>query len=80
MFFIVTILVTSVAILLDLKGKLCLEHIVLRIVGIHFRCREAVSAYLTDTDPDAILSIGADMRKIQACFSILKVSISCTIL
>lgn len=36
------------------------------------RCREAVSAYLTDTDPDAILSIGADMRKIQACFSILK--------
>nr|XP_022332099.1 kinesin-like protein KIF6 [Crassostrea virginica] len=36
------------------------------------RCREAVSAYITDTDPDAILSIGADMRKIQACFSILK--------
>ncbi|XP_061173877.1 kinesin-like protein KIF6 [Saccostrea echinata] len=36
------------------------------------RCREAVSAYVTDTDPDAILSIGADMRKIQACFSILK--------
>ncbi|XP_069118141.1 kinesin-like protein KIF6 [Argopecten irradians] len=36
------------------------------------RCQEAVEQYLEDTDPDGILSIGADMRKIQTCFRILK--------
>ncbi|KAK3093383.1 hypothetical protein FSP39_014832 [Pinctada imbricata] len=34
--------------------------------------KEAVAAYIADSDPEAILSIGADMRKIQACFAILK--------
>ncbi|XP_033735819.1 kinesin-like protein KIF6 [Pecten maximus] len=36
------------------------------------RCQKAVEQYLEDTDPDVILSIGADMRKIQTCFRILK--------
>ena len=29
--------------------------------------------YIEDTDPDCILDVGADMRKIQMCFSLLKV-------
>ncbi|KAL3874319.1 hypothetical protein ACJMK2_037350 [Sinanodonta woodiana] len=36
------------------------------------RCHVAVTAYLEDSDPDAIISVGADMRKIHACFSIMK--------
>ncbi|XP_067680992.1 kinesin-like protein KIF6 [Haliotis asinina] len=36
------------------------------------RCEEAVNAYLEDTDPDSIISVGADMRKIHTCFNLLK--------
>ncbi|KAJ8308330.1 hypothetical protein KUTeg_013204 [Tegillarca granosa] len=36
------------------------------------KCEEAVSNFLADTDIDSTLSVGADMRKIQACFQILK--------
>jgi len=41
------------------------------------RCEELVSSYLNDNDPDAVLSVGSDMRKIQYCFSLLKVSACC---
>ena len=37
------------------------------------RCEELVSSYLSDNDPDAVLAVGADMRKIQYCFLLLKV-------
>ena len=40
-----------------------------------FRCKEEVQRYLEDTDPDCIINIGADMRKIQECFRLFKVSI-----
>ncbi|XP_041668171.1 kinesin-like protein KIF6 [Cheilinus undulatus] len=33
---------------------------------------ELVRAFLDDPDPDVTLSLGADMRKIQHCFSLLK--------
>ncbi|XP_041351930.1 kinesin-like protein KIF6 [Gigantopelta aegis] len=36
------------------------------------RCEESVKVFVDDTDTDAVLSVGADMRKIQACFKILK--------
>ncbi|XP_076026680.1 kinesin-like protein KIF6 [Genypterus blacodes] len=36
---------------------------------------ELVKAYLEDPDPEATLSLGADMRKIQLCFSLLKARI-----
>ncbi|XP_052275630.1 kinesin-like protein KIF6 isoform X2 [Dreissena polymorpha] len=36
------------------------------------RCEAAVKAYLADTDPEAIISVGGDMRKIHTCFSIMK--------
>jgi len=38
------------------------------------RCEELVSTYLSDNDPDAELAVGADMRKIQCCFALLKVT------
>ena len=38
------------------------------------RCNEVVEVYIQDTDPDSLLNIGADMRKIQMCYKILKVS------
>jgi len=41
------------------------------------RCEELVNSYLTDNDPDAVLAVGSDMRKIQCCFSLLKVSACC---
>lgn len=31
-------------------------------------------SFIQDADPDAILSVGADMRKINLCFMLLKVS------
>uniref|UniRef100_A0A8C9YPQ8 Kinesin family member 6 n=1 Tax=Sander lucioperca TaxID=283035 RepID=A0A8C9YPQ8_SANLU len=34
---------------------------------------ELVKAFLNDSDPDVTLSLGPDMRKIQFCFSLLKV-------
>ena len=40
------------------------------------RCNAAIDAYLEDNDPEAILDIGADMRKIQMCYRILKVGVS----
>ncbi|KAK6182753.1 hypothetical protein SNE40_010365 [Patella caerulea] len=40
------------------------------------RCEEAISNYINDSDPEAILCVGADMRKIHTCFKILKRHIS----
>jgi len=40
------------------------------------RCEELVNGYLSDNDPDAVLAVGADMRKIQYCFLLLKVTLS----
>ena len=37
------------------------------------RLRELVEAFVQDADPEAVLNVGADMRKINACFGILKV-------
>uniref|UniRef100_A0A3P8RYJ9 Kinesin family member 6 n=1 Tax=Amphiprion percula TaxID=161767 RepID=A0A3P8RYJ9_AMPPE len=37
------------------------------------KLEEQVKAFLDDTDPDFTLSLGPDMRKIQYCFSLLKV-------
>lgn len=36
------------------------------------RCEEAVKLYLADSDPDAVISVGADMRKVHTCFRIMK--------
>uniref|UniRef100_UPI0037E93C34 kinesin-like protein KIF6 n=1 Tax=Semicossyphus pulcher TaxID=241346 RepID=UPI0037E93C34 len=36
------------------------------------KLEELVKAFLDDPDPDVTLSLGADMRKIQQCFSLLK--------
>ncbi|XP_064621480.1 kinesin-like protein KIF6 [Lineus longissimus] len=35
-------------------------------------CEQIVNQYIDDKDPEAVLSVGADMRKIQQCFGILK--------
>ena len=37
------------------------------------RCNQLVTAYLEDTNPEARLLVGGDMRKIQLCFALLKV-------
>lgn len=37
------------------------------------RLEELLKAFLEDTDPDAELSLGPDMRKIHQCFFLLKV-------
>ena len=37
------------------------------------RCDELVNGYVVDSDPEARLQVGADMRKIQFCFQLLKV-------
>lgn len=29
--------------------------------------------YLADSDPDAVINVGADMRKIHTCFNMMKV-------
>ena len=34
-----------------------------------------MNEYVADTDPEARLQVGADMRKIQLCFQLLKVSV-----
>ncbi|XP_068436732.1 kinesin-like protein KIF6 isoform X2 [Clinocottus analis] len=39
------------------------------------RLEELVKAFLEDPDPDVTLSLGPDMRKIQHCFSLLKIMI-----
>ena len=39
------------------------------------RCEKLVSEYLDDSSPEGLLDIGADMRKIQYCYQIMKVSI-----
>ena len=38
-----------------------------------------VGAYVADTDPEARLQVGADMRKIHLCFELLKVCRCCTV-
>jgi len=40
---------------------------------VYIRCEEAVKRYLVDSDPDAMIDVGADMRKIHTCFKIIKV-------
>jgi len=40
---------------------------------VYLRCDVLVRAYVADTDPEARLQVGADMRKIQLCFQLLKV-------
>lgn len=37
-------------------------------------CSKAVDAFLDDEDAEAVLCVGADMRKIQTCFNIFKQS------
>ncbi|XP_063764289.1 kinesin-like protein KIF6 isoform X3 [Eleginops maclovinus] len=44
-------------------------------VGEIQRLEELVKAFLDDPDPDLMLSLGSDMRKIQFCFSLLKIMI-----
>ena len=58
-----------------LRVELHLTNIeVFVIVGcVCFRCDVLVGAYVADTDPEARLLVGADMRKIQLCFQLLKV-------
>ena len=51
----------------EMKQSFCVVNI--------FRCKEEVQRYLEDTDPDCTINIGADMRKIQECFRLLKESI-----
>ena len=36
------------------------------------RCKATVQAFVEDSDPDAVVNVGADMRKINECFRILK--------
>ena len=36
-----------------------------------------VKSYIEDGDPDSALSVGADMRKINYCFQLLKVKSPC---
>lgn len=36
------------------------------------RLRQMVKSYIEDVDPEAVLSVGADMRKINYCFQLLK--------
>ncbi|EDV20258.1 uncharacterized protein TRIADDRAFT_61256 [Trichoplax adhaerens] len=36
------------------------------------RCRALVDSYIADSDPEAILSVGGDMRKITLCYKIFK--------
>lgn len=38
-----------------------------------FRSEELVKTFLDDPDADVLLSVGPDMRRIQYCFSLLKV-------
>ena len=40
------------------------------------RCEQLVASYLEDESPEARLHVGGDMRKIQLCFSLLKVCLS----
>ena len=35
-----------------------------------------MKSYIEDTDPESALSVGADMRKINYCFQLLKVMIT----
>ena len=37
------------------------------------RCKELVQTYLQDPSPEARLTVGSDMRKIQFSFQLLKV-------
>ena len=40
-----------------------------------FRCEELVEVYLRDPSPETRLLVGGDLRKIQLCFTLLKVYI-----
>jgi kinesin family protein 6/9 len=40
--------------------------------GEYDKLRALVNVYLDDRDVDAVLSVGADMRKINFCFKVLK--------
>ena len=47
----------------------------INVSSFHFRCEEAVKAYLADSDVDAVINVGADMRKIHHCYRIMKVKV-----
>ena len=42
----------------------------------HFRLSELVTSYIEDKDVEAVLAVGADMRKINFAFHLLKVIIT----
>ena len=48
------------------------------MVVVGYRCGQLVEKYLQDDSPEARLLVGGDMRKIQLCFSLLKVHVQCT--
>ena len=39
----------------------------------HFRLNDEIQRFLDDQDSDSVLNVGADMRKMNYCFSKLKV-------
>lgn len=41
-----------------------------------FRLEKVLEVFLNDPDPSVTLSLGPDMRKIQCCFSLLKVRLT----
>ena len=43
------------------------------LLNCFYRLRRVVKSYIEDADPEAALSVGADMRKINYCFQLLKV-------
>lgn len=42
-------------------------------MSLRHSVQRLVKSYLEDDSPEAYLSVGADMRKIQLCFQIMKV-------
>ena len=45
-------------------------------VSLCHSVQRLVKSYLEDNSPEAYLSVGADMRKIQLCFQIMRVSMN----
>ena len=46
---------------------------ILMCVSVCHSVKRLVKSYLEDDSPEAYLGVGADMRKIQLCFQIMKV-------
>ena len=49
----------------------------LSLLLLTYRCKQLVQEYVQDPNREARLMVGSDMRKIQLCFSLLKVQILC---